>query len=93
MKNRHEALLEENDVEADYGHLMESVTTTALELLSKKKKKRKENSYLDPNIEHRLNILRESYLAHCTAPCLSTKERLKDAKKQLDEAYTAATSQ
>ena len=93
VKNRYDALLEENDVEADYGHLMESITAIALDLLPKKKKRRKENPYKDPNIEHHRNILQESSLAHRTSPSFSTKEKLEDAKKQLDEAYTAATSQ
>ena len=86
-------MLEENDTEADYGHLMESITTTALELFPKRKKRREENPYRDPKIEHHRNILQESSLAHRTAPSFSTKEQLKDAKKQLNEAYTVATSQ
>ena len=55
--------------------------------------RRKENRYKDPNMEHPRNILQESSLAHRTALSFSTKGKLEDAKKQLDEACTAATSQ
>ena len=56
-KNRYDALLDDNDVKSDYKHQMESITGTALEFLPKKKKKRKENPYKDPIIEHHGNIL------------------------------------
>ncbi|KAL5260789.1 hypothetical protein ACHWQZ_G010818 [Mnemiopsis leidyi] len=65
----------------------------ALEILPKKKKRRKENPYKDPNIDHHRHVLQQSALEHRTAPSFSTKEKLEEAKKQLDEAYTTATKQ
>ncbi|KAL5263087.1 hypothetical protein ACHWQZ_G008482 [Mnemiopsis leidyi] len=72
---------------------MESIASSALEILPKKKKRRKENPYKDPNINHHRHVLQQSALAHRTAPSFSTKEKLEEAKKQLDEAYTTATKQ
>ncbi|KAL5271253.1 hypothetical protein ACHWQZ_G001778 [Mnemiopsis leidyi] len=52
VRNRYDSLLENADLEADYECLMESIASSALEILPKKKKRRKENPYKDPNIDH-----------------------------------------
>ncbi|KAL5270988.1 hypothetical protein ACHWQZ_G001587 [Mnemiopsis leidyi] len=93
VRNRYDSLLDNADLEADYECLMESIASSALEVLPKKKKRRKENPYKDPNIDHHRHVLQQSALAHRTAPSFSTKEKLEEAKKQLDEAYTTATKQ
>ena len=63
-----------NDVEADYGHLnlMESITITALELLPKKQKRRKENLYKDPNIESLLWHITQLHLSLPKRGCQET---------------------
>ena len=93
VKNRYSALLQENEMEADYDLLVESVTTVALNILPKKRKRKRENPYNDPNIAHHRNILKDASLRHRISPSFSTKESLEDAKKQLDEAYNSATAQ
>ncbi|XP_063694379.1 uncharacterized protein LOC134826046 [Bolinopsis microptera] len=93
VKNRYSALLEEAELESDYDLLVKSVTSTALKVLQKKRKRKRENPYNDPNIAHHRNILKDASLSHRISPSFSSKEKLEDAKKQLDEAYNAATSQ
>ena len=91
VRNRYDTLLNEQELQSDYGLLTESVTTTALNMLPKKKKKEKNNPYNDPKIEHQRNILKEASLAHRIAASTVSKENLEEAKKQLDDDYTTAT--
>lgn len=93
VKNRYDALLQDKELNADYDLLVESITSSALEMLPKKKKKKRENPYNDPNIAHHRNILKEASLKHRTKSSSTTKEILEDAKKSLDDAYTNATAQ
>ena len=91
VNNRYSALLQEHDTDADYSLLMNSVSTTALEMLPKKRQRRRVNPYNDPDIAHQRNVLKDASLSHRTSPSFSTKDSLEKAKKQLDKAYTAAT--
>ena len=91
VKNRYNALLQEKDQDSDYGSLMESVSSTAIKMLPKKKPRKRLNPYNDPDIIHHRNLLKEASLEHRTAPSFSTKDELEKAKKQLDSVYTAAT--
>jgi hypothetical protein len=91
VQNRYSALLQEQDKEEDYDLLIKSVTSTALEMLPKKKDRRRNNPYKDPDITHNRNILKEASIAHRASPSFSTKDNLEKAKKELDCAYTSAT--
>ena len=91
VKNRYSALLQEHDTDADYGLLMDCVSSTALEILPTKRSKKRVNPYNDPDIAHQRNVLKDASLSHRTSPSFSTKDSLEKAKKNLDKAYTAAT--
>ena len=91
VRNWYNALLTENSCASDYNMLMESVSATALEVLPKNKKMKRANPYNDPEIAHHHNILKESALLHCRDSLVTSKEQLEEAKKLLDEAYSAAT--
>ena len=91
VNNRYSVLLQEHDTEADYSLLMDSVSSTALEMLPKKRARKRENPYNDPDIALHRNVLKEASLSHRTSPSFTTKDSLEKAKKKLDEAYTAAT--
>ena len=91
VQNRYNALLQEKDTEEDYDLLIKSVTGTALEMLPKKKDRRRSNPYKDPDITHHRNILKEASMAHRSSPSFITKDSLEKAKKDLDCAYTSAT--
>ena len=93
VRNHYDCLLQENELQSDYEMLVESVTKTALNMLPKKKKRKKGNPYKDPNIDHQRNILKEASLAHRIAPSSLSKEKLEEAKKHLDDVYTTATKQ
>ena len=93
VRNQYDCLLQEKELQSDYEMLMESITSTALNMLPKRKKRIKRNPYKDPNIDHQRNLLSEASLAHRTAPSSLSKEKLEEAKKQLDDAYTTATKQ
>ena len=93
VRNHYDCLLQENELQSDHEMLVESVTKTALNMLPKKKKRKKGNPYKDPNIDHQRNILKEASLAHRIAPSSLSKEKLEEAKKHLDDVYTTATKQ
>ena len=91
VKNRYSALLQESEQDADYGLLMECVSSSAIKMLPKKKHSKKVNPYNDPDITHHRNLLKEASLNHRTSPSFLTKDQLETAKKRLDSVYTAAT--
>ena len=91
VQNRYNALLKEDNTEENYDLLVESVTGTALEMLPKKKDRKRSNPYKDPDITHHRNILKEASTAHRASPSFTTKDSLEKAKKELDCAYTSAT--
>ena len=81
MKNRYDALLEKNNVGADHRHLMESIATTAHELLPKKKRRCGRRIPIRTLTSSTITIFSKSHLWHIAL--------LEGGKKQLDEANTS----